>query len=686
MKRLLAILLFVLVATPSFAAQRLEPLATFLKANGLPAASYKLFTYNPGTQVKKTVYKNATLSTAYTTNPIILNTSGRPPGNYPIYFSGAVKYVLAPSTDSDPPIAALYTVDNYNGSGVTNEYTLSGDFAGSLSSAATYLNTLTADCELIIDQDFTMTASVSFDAEVHLTFAPGNVITTTGYTLTIGGSIEAGSYQIFAGTGTVTGLKEARPEWWYSSGTYTSAFHSAIDSFGTRPGIIKCSNKTYTVPALVVDGRVTIEGSGTALEDETASSYGTRLEITGDIGIRLETQTAKLKNLTVFGAASNTAYGVWFLANANCLDNVSIMSMGDVGLKVGSTTDAVNTNSWRLYNVTIRDCVSHGAVFDDNNIGAGPDCNAGSSFGLICQNNGGDGLRIDNAEINNFYGLKTESNTGYGVRVMSNAQYNSFWGTHSEGNASDFVFEVGSLYNSISGSINYTPVDNGSNLILMFSGGNIVFEAGGISAPGGTFTIKNTAIGAGYNGLYIKDPSANRVAVGYGDTSILGSKNVPVQLMYSGGLVGGGAGSLEIGSRGTVASDIAFFTSPDAGTTGLVESMRIKSTGEVKVEKIFSFSGTPQSLSGAGAINATTYCSELTTTGANAITIANGATQGQQKMCVMVNDGGDGTLSGANIAVPTSIVFNDVNDTVFLEWSSTLSKWVVKGYYGVTIS
>jgi hypothetical protein len=39
-------------------------------------------------------------------------------------------------------------------------------------------------------------------------------VTTTTGGLTINGSFSAGKYQVFAGTGTVTGLKEVRPEWW----------------------------------------------------------------------------------------------------------------------------------------------------------------------------------------------------------------------------------------------------------------------------------------------------------------------------------------------------------------------------------------------------------------------------------------------------------------------------------------
>jgi len=90
----------------------------FIDANGNPYSGAKLFTYESGTSTKTTVYKDSAGASSHA-NPIILNTKGEPADGsgvaYPIWQDGggvAVKYVLAPSTDTDPPVAAISTWDN----------------------------------------------------------------------------------------------------------------------------------------------------------------------------------------------------------------------------------------------------------------------------------------------------------------------------------------------------------------------------------------------------------------------------------------------------------------------------------------------------------------------------------------------------------------------------------------------
>ena len=97
---------------------------------------------------------------------------------------------------------------------------------------------------------------------------------------------------------------------------------------------------------------------------------------------------------------------------------------------------------------------------------------------------------------------------------------------------------------------------------------------------------------------------------------------------------------------------------------------------KITIGKLFSpvggYADTPQTLTGAGEINATTSITLLVTTGANALTIANGTQNGQLKYIVMKTDGGVGTLTGANL-VGTSIVFNDAGEGHTLIWTD--SKW-----------
>ena len=94
--------------------------------------------------------------------------------------------------------------------------------------------------------------------------------------------------------------------------------------------------------------------------------------------------------------------------------------------------------------------------------------------------------------------------------------------------------------------------------------------------------------------------------------------------------------------------------------------------------------GTVQALSGAGAVDLTSLITQVTTTGADALTLANG-TNGQLKIITMVADGGDGTLTPATFANGTTITFNDVGDSAILVYNTT-GGWAVVGSTGVTIA
>ena len=116
--------------------------------------------------------------------------------------------------------------------------------------------------------------------------------------------------------------------------------------------------------------------------------------------------------------------------------------------------------------------------------------------------------------------------------------------------------------------------------------------------------------------------------------------------------------------------------------------MRVKDflqvDGNLESKGVPLFSGTPQSLSGPGAVNLTTAVTELTTTGADALTLADG-TEGQLKFIVMIADGGDGTLTPTNLAgASTTITFNDVGDSAQLLFTN--GEWYVVGQNGVVIA
>ena len=91
-----------------------------------------------------------------------------------------------------------------------------------------------------------------------------------------------------------------------------------------------------------------------------------------------------------------------------------------------------------------------------------------------------------------------------------------------------------------------------------------------------------------------------------------------------------------------------------------------------------------QTISGAGAIDVVTGVTEVTTTAADAYTLADG-TVGQIKIIVMKADGGDGTITPVTFAGGTTITMNDVGDSVMLTYATTIG-WVLVANNGCTIA
>lgn len=81
-----------------------------------------------------------------------------------------------------------------------------------------------------------------------------------------------------------------------------------------------------------------------------------------------------------------------------------------------------------------------------------------------------------------------------------------------------------------------------------------------------------------------------------------------------------------------------------------------------------------QAISGAGAASLESYYTAWTSTGAQAGTLADGRYFGQLKKIQLIVDGGDLTLTPANLAGGTTITFADAGDFALLAWSGT--EWV----------
>jgi hypothetical protein len=114
-----------------------------------------------------------------------------------------------------------------------------------------------------------------------------------------------------------------------------------------------------------------------------------------------------------------------------------------------------------------------------------------------------------------------------------------------------------------------------------------------------------------------------------------------------------------------------------AGVT--IDSVKLKDGGVTNTAGTM-FAGfypvaTAQALSGAGAINVTSFLTMFTSTGAaQALTLANGTQIGQIKKIWHVVDGGSGVLTPTSLSGGTTITFTTAGEFATLIWNGTA--WV----------
>jgi hypothetical protein len=128
-----------------------------------------------------------------------------------------------------------------------------------------------------------------------------------------------------------------------------------------------------------------------------------------------------------------------------------------------------------------------------------------------------------------------------------------------------------------------------------------------------------------------------------------------------------------------------FIVKPIRGAVGTTTLMYDASSGEITHTATPSQTmiGSVQQISGPGAIDVTSYITEITTTGADDYTLADGVA-GQIKIISMIVDGGDATITPTTLATGTTITMADVNDNITLLYGT--NGWVNTANQGSIIA
>lgn len=195
-----------------------------------------LFTYAAGSTTKQTTYQDSAANTQHS-NPIVLNSRGEPPAAIWLTAGSTYKFVLAPSTDTDPPASAIWTVDNISG---INDTTSAVDQWLSSGLTPTYVSA----------------TSFTFTGDQTAIFHVGRRLKTTNTGGTVYSTISASAYGALT---TITVVND--------SGTLDSGL-SAV-SYGVL------SNTNSSLPALQAKGDLLTQSAAGTLARRAVGSNGT---------------------------------------------------------------------------------------------------------------------------------------------------------------------------------------------------------------------------------------------------------------------------------------------------------------------------------------------------------------------------------------------------------------------------
>lgn len=125
-----------------------------------------------------------------------------------------------------------------------------------------------------------------------------------------------------------------------------------------------------------------------------------------------------------------------------------------------------------------------------------------------------------------------------------------------------------------------------------------------------------------------------------------------------------------------------------SGDVSLANTGAVTVVGTTATRVAFIPPAAPQALSGAGAVNLTTYQTRFTSTATgNALTLANATRTGQIKKITYVAEAAaadTGVLTPTTASGFTTITFNAVGDYAVLMWNGTA--WIAIDYVGVTVA
>jgi hypothetical protein len=201
----------------------------------------------------------------------------------------------------------------------------------------------------------------------------------------------------------------------------------------------------------------------------------------------------------------------------------------------------------------------------------------------------------------------------------------------------------------------------GDDSTVLVDGVNNIIPSAVVS--GTEATNWNTAYGWGDHSTqnYVVSGTADAITATMVNENVITTRELADGNIYNGTFTGDVTGSVFADDSNIIID----------GTTGTIVGPISRIVGDV------------QQISGPGDISLDTLVTEITTTGADAYTLADGVV-GQIKIIAMMVDGGDATLTPTTLATGTTITFSDVNDNITLLYTS--NGWLNTANQNATIA
>lgn len=143
---------------------------------------------------------------------------------------------------------------------------------------------------------------------------------------------------------------------------------------------------------------------------------------------------------------------------------------------------------------------------------------------------------------------------------------------------------------------------------------------------------------------------------------------------------------------GSISTDVISEQTAAAGVT--IDGLLIKDNAIVNATSVSAstnvtsgyFTDGVQAITGPGAISVTKGRTEITTTGADAFTLAAGTSDGMEKSVYFVSKVGNATITPTGLLGFTTITLTAVGQGVTMKYSASQSKWAIVGNHGATIA